>query len=225
MRQAHEIIRSSKIYRQLLIMNHDLKAVYDRIAGDWNEEHKNDAWWTSGAEKFCSYLKAGDHVLDVGCAGGRKTDYLSKKGFVAMGIDFSDGMIAIAKKSFPNLPFFVKDITMPLDLGGKFDGIFAQAVILHVPKNETKGVLARLVSLLNPRGYIYIAVKGMVPGRQKEEMMIKENGYGYAYERFFSFYSHDELQKYFTDLGLSVVFSDRSTIGKTEWLQVIACKP
>lgn len=43
-------------------------------------------------------------------------------------------MIALARGQVPTGTFFVKDIKEPLGLKSMFDGVFAQAVLLHVPK-------------------------------------------------------------------------------------------
>ena len=92
-------------------------------------------------------------------------------------------MIEIAKEYYPKGSYFVKDIKEPLDLG-IFDAIFAQAVLLHIPKSEIIKVLQNLNNSLKSGGYIYIAVKELKPG-EKEEQNIIENDYDY--ERFFSF--------------------------------------
>src|SRR3989338_5343286 len=107
----------------------NLKSTYDKIAENWSEDHANDTWWIAGTEKFSSFLKKGDSVLDVGCASGLKSKYLAKKGFVVTGIDFSDKMIEFAQQRMPTGQFFVRDINEPLDFKNKFDGIFAQAVL------------------------------------------------------------------------------------------------
>ncbi|OGM98140.1 MAG: hypothetical protein A2735_00325 [Candidatus Yanofskybacteria bacterium RIFCSPHIGHO2_01_FULL_41_21] len=201
----------------------DLKSTYNYIAEDWTKDHENDTWWIAGTDKFASYLKQGRSVLDVGCASGMKSEYLAKKGFVVTGVDFSGKMIELAQKRMPSRFFFVRDINEPLNLKSKFDGIFAQAVLLHVPKNNIKKVLGNLLELLKSNGYIYIAVKKVNEG-QIEEQVIKENDYGYEYERFFSFYTLDEMRGYLEEFGLKIVYSDVISTGKTEWIQVIAQK-
>ena len=205
------------------MLNMDLKSTYNYIAEDWTKDHENDTWWIAGTDKFASYLKQGRSVLDVGCASGMKSEYLAKKGFVVTGVDFSGKMIELAQKRMPSRFFFVRDINEPLNLKSKFDGIFAQAVLLHVPKNNIKKVLGNLLELLKPNGYIYIAVKKVNEG-QIEEQVIKENDYGYEYERFFSFYTLDEMRGYLEEFGLKIVYSDVISTGKTEWIQVIAQK-
>ena len=88
----------------------NLKETYDKIAEDWHSDHKKDDWWIEGTDKFISYLSKGDLVLDVGCAGGIKSKYLMQKGLNVVGIDFSEKMIEIAKREFPNGEFLVKDL-------------------------------------------------------------------------------------------------------------------
>lgn len=201
----------------------DLKSTYNQIAEDWSEDHKNDTWWITGTDKFASFLKQGESVLDVGCASGLKSEYLTKKGFVVTGIDLSDKMIEMAQKRMPLGWFFVRDINEPLGLKSKYDGVFAQAVLLHIPKKNIKRVLGNLLALLKPKGHIYIAVK-KANEEQVEEEFIKEKDYGYEYERFFSFYMLEEIKSYLHELGLKIIYSDVTLIGKTEWIQVIAQK-
>jgi 2-polyprenyl-3-methyl-5-hydroxy-6-metoxy-1,4-benzoquinol methylase len=200
-----------------------LKSTYDRIAYDWIEDHKNDTWWNNATQKFISYLNIGDTILDVGCAGGIKTKFFVNQGFSVVGIDLSDKMIKIAKEMVPNGKFFVKDIRVTLDLDCKFNGIFAQAVLLHIPKSEIKVVLKNLYQDLQKNGYFYLAVKEIRIG-QAEEQVIKENDYGYDYERFFSFYSLTELENYIKELNMEIVYSDVISYENTNWVQMIAKK-
>ena len=167
----------------------DLKSTYNRIASDWSKDHQEDTWWVEGTNKFVSLLKSGNLVLDVGCGAGVKSEYLINKGLKVVGIDFSEKMIEIAKQRMPDNKFLAVDILEPIKIKEQFDGIFAQAVLLHIPKKDIKRVISNLVSILKPKGYLYIAVKGLKDG-QEEEKIIKENDYGYEYERFFSFYEN-----------------------------------
>ena len=95
--------------------------------------------------------------------------------------------------------------------------------MLHISKKNVKKVIHKLIEFLNPNGYFYIAVKKLRDG-SKEEQVVKENDYGYEYERFFSFYTPEELKKYLEDFKLNIVYSDVTSIGNTEGVQVIAQK-
>jgi cyclopropane fatty-acyl-phospholipid synthase-like methyltransferase len=179
--------------------------------------------WIEGTDHFCSILKKGNQVLDVGCGAGVKSRYLSKKGLDVTGIDFSEKLIEIAKKESSGIEFIVMDMKDVRDLNRQFDGIFAQASLLHIPKNEIADVLGISVSALKSNGYIYVAVKGKYPDGP-EEAVLKESDYGYDYERFFSYFTMDELKSYFNDLKLEIVYENHKVFGKTDWLQIIGKK-
>jgi|SRR5581483_4856552 len=201
----------------------DLKSTYDQIAEDWNKEHKDSTWWVAGTDKFISFLKPGARVLDIGCGPGIKSKYLLDKGLDIVGIDFSEKMIEIAKREVPLGKFYVKDIYDLKSFDEMFDGIFAQAVLLHVPKNRIKEVLKNLVAKLNTQGCFYVAVK-QIRSDEKDERLETEDNYGYSYERFFSYFSLDEIKKFMSDVGLTVRYEDISRFGRTDWIQVIGTK-
>lgn len=201
----------------------DLKETYNKIAEDWFKDHHNDTWWQEGTEKFLAELPKGASILDVGCGAGVKSRYLANKGFRVTGVDFSEKMIEIAKRESPEIPFEVVDVYEIDKYPKTFDGVFAQAVLLHVPKEKIRGVLAKLKDKINQNGLLYIAVKGMrddgIEGAVK-----KENDYGYEYERFFSFFNLPELENYLKELGMKVVWKTNTTSGRADWLQIVGRK-
>jgi 2-polyprenyl-3-methyl-5-hydroxy-6-metoxy-1,4-benzoquinol methylase len=201
----------------------NLKSTYNKIAEDWFKDHHDDTWWHEGVEKFLSAIPAGASILDVGCGAGVKTRYLTNKGFKVSGIDFSENMIGIAKRESPDLSFEVMDI-YDLDTYQKtFDGVFVQAVLLHIPKKDIKEVLLKLKNKVKINGLLYISVKAMRED-EIEEGVKKENDYGYDYERFFSYFSLSELKKYFLEVDLEIIFEMSTIHGRTEWLQIVGKK-
>jgi trans-aconitate methyltransferase len=201
----------------------NLRETYNRIAGDWHKDHKISDWWVEGTNKFVSFLPKSANVLDVGCGPGDKSKFLSQKGLRIIGIDFSENLIDISRKNAPDAHFIVMDMKDVGQITHLFDGIFAQASLLHIPKNEIQEVLGTLISKLTPGGYLYVAVKGMRDNGVEEETL-EENDYGYPYKRFFSYFSMDELVKYFSDLHLEIVYKDSKLVGRTNWLQIVGKK-
>lgn len=205
----------------LCSINMDLKATYNKIAEDWHRDHTPDDWWVGGIEKFISFLPAGASVLDAGCGSGIKSKYFARRGFQVTGIDFSENLIAIAKRGVPEAEFRVLDIRDTKVLNCKFDGIFLQAVLLHFPKGEVAEVISSLLVELKPQGLIHVSVKETKPGHAEEEICA-EDDYGYSYERFFSYFTEKEVIVLLENAGLEVVFSEIHLSGKTRWIQVIA---
>ncbi|MEK7515874.1 MAG: class I SAM-dependent methyltransferase [Patescibacteria group bacterium] len=201
----------------------DLKSTYNRIAEDWFKDHHGDTWWVEGTDKFVSFLKPGALVLDVGCGAGVKSRYLLDKGLKVVGVDFSEKMVEIARREVPDATFRVADIKNLSVLAESFDGILAQAVLLHIPKAEAGAVVKGLRDKLTDGGYLYIAVKQKREGG-KEEEILKEDDYGYEYERFFSYFTLPEIQKYVSNAGLEMCYENVALSGHTNWIQVICRK-
>lgn len=199
----------------------NLKDTYNKIAKDWCQDHFGDSWWKPGAEKFISFLKPGDLVLDAGCGPGHESKFLIDHGLKVIGTDISDKMIGIAKREVPKANFCVMDIRKVDEMSVSFDGIFAKASLLHIPKNETQSVIKNILSRLKPGGYFFIIVK---ENKDIEEEVVKENDYGYEYERFFSYYSMEEIKNYFRNLKMKIVFAGYAKSSHTNWIQVIAQK-
>ncbi|HEY4515644.1 MAG TPA: class I SAM-dependent methyltransferase [Candidatus Paceibacterota bacterium] len=201
----------------------DLRSTYNKIAEDWFKDHHQDTWWQEGTEKFLEALPTGSTILDVGCGAGVKSRYLAKKGFKVTGIDFSEKMIEIAKRESPEISFDVVDVYEIDKYPKTFDGVFAQAVLLHIPKDKIREVLSKLKNKINSNGLLYIAVKGMRDDGV-EEAIKKEDDYGYEYERFFSFFNLSELENYLKELDMEVVWKTNTTSGRADWLQIVGRK-
>jgi SAM-dependent methyltransferase len=201
----------------------NLRDTYNKIAKDWHKTHQSNDWWVNGTDKFISLLKPGSFVLDVGCGGGNKSGYLMDRGLKVFGIDFAEEMVAIAKKENPDAEFAVVDLYEIEKLNKKFDGVFMQAVLLHIPRKEAPECLRKAVSILKPDGLLYVAVKGKKDNGIEEEIKT-EKDYGYEYQRFFSYFSLDEIKTMFKKIGLEVVYETIEFSGRSNWVQVIGKK-
>jgi 2-polyprenyl-3-methyl-5-hydroxy-6-metoxy-1,4-benzoquinol methylase len=199
----------------------NLKTTYDAIAKDWSATYAADTWWQPGTLEFALLLPPQATVLDIGCGAGDKTAFLVQAGLRAQGVDFSESMIQLARERFPGLSFQVEDINA-LKAQTPFDGVYLQAVLLHFPKKQVPGVLARMAALLRPGGLIYATVKEIQAG-QPDEVTKDEVIGGKKYQRFFSNYSPDELEKYFIK-HFGVVKRTSIPGRSSNWLQVIAEK-
>lgn len=201
----------------------DLKQTYDKIAEDWHNDHLHDDWWHKNIDSFISFLAPGVHILDVGCGAGHKSKYLTEKGFKVTGVDFSEGLLDIARREVPEAQFILADMRDLSSIDGQFDAVLAIASLLHIPKKEACDVMAGWVEKLKPGGHFCVIVKGTKEGKP-EEGVIEENDYGYTYERFFSFYSPQEIRDHFITLGLHIEHEEEKLVGSTTWVQVVGKK-
>jgi SAM-dependent methyltransferase len=96
-------------------------------------------------------------VADVGCGPGKLTDHFNSLGLNAFGIDLSPGMIAVARREFPDRRFEVGSMTalgLPDDSLG---GLIAHYSIMHIPDEEIPGVFAGFLRVLAPGGHLLLA--------------------------------------------------------------------
>jgi SAM-dependent methyltransferase len=202
----------------------NLKDTYDQIAEDWHRDHQSDDWWVEGTNRFAVLAGKDARVLDIGCGSGAKSKYLKGQGLNLVGIDLSPKMIDIARREVPDTEFHAMDLKEAWRLEGMFDGLFMQAVLLHVPKAEAQEQITALARKLKPGGFFYIAVKAKREGGVEEEIKT-ENDYGYEYQRFFSYYTLDEVKKFFENAGLKIVYENGADLAQTNWIQSIGQKP
>lgn len=101
-------------------------------------------------------LRAGDRVLEVGCATGALTTYLAESGYRVTGLDRSNGMIRRARSDHPHLDLCFGDAaSLPYD-DDAFDAVVAASVINVVP--DVKQVLSEMHRVCTPGGTISVLV-------------------------------------------------------------------
>lgn len=93
-------------------------------------------------------------ILDLGCGPGRDLVSLTGRGHVAIGLDGSARFVAIAR-ACSGCEVWQQDL-MALDLPpGRFDGVFANASLFHVPRAALPRVLGELRDTLRAGGVLF----------------------------------------------------------------------
>jgi SAM-dependent methyltransferase len=96
-------------------------------------------------------------VADLGCGPGYVTAHLHELGLTAFGIDLSPQMIALARRTHPDLRFAEGSMTA-LDLpDGGLGGIVAWYSTIHVPQDRLPDVFAEFHRTLAPGGHVLVA--------------------------------------------------------------------
>lgn len=105
-------------------------------------------------------LADGGPVADVGCGPGQVGFHLAAAGADVTGFDLSPGMVAEARRRFPELRFEVADLTaLPAPAsGGGWSAIAAWYSLVHLAGSELKPAIALLAAALAPGGYLAVAV-------------------------------------------------------------------
>jgi SAM-dependent methyltransferase len=93
-------------------------------------------------------------ILDFGCGPGRDLKAFKVLGHEPVGLDGSARFAAMAR-DYSGCEVLEQDF-LKLDLpSGRFDGIFANAVLFHVPSKELPRVLGELHAALKPGGVLF----------------------------------------------------------------------
>lgn len=93
-------------------------------------------------------------ILDLGCGPGRDLKDLTAMGHAAIGLEGAKRLAAMARE-YSGCEVWEQDL-LALDLpAARFDGIFANAVLFHVPGQELPRVLRELFGTLKPGGVLF----------------------------------------------------------------------
>jgi SAM-dependent methyltransferase len=132
-------------------------------------------------DPFLKDLSPGAHILDAGCGSGRDTKAFLERGFRVTAIDVSSELAKLATaltgQRCETLSF------QQMQFCNEFDGIWACASILHIPKCEISGVMDRFIRALKVGGKFYISLK------ENEGERIAEDG------RFFNYYTANSFRE------------------------------
>ncbi len=93
-------------------------------------------------------------LLDFGCGPGRDLLYFSGLGHIPVGLDGSARFVEMARRSAGCEVLHQDFIHLSLP-SARFDGVFANASLFHVPSRALHGVLCALHASLKPRGVLF----------------------------------------------------------------------
>lgn len=198
----------------------NLKTVYNQLAKFWEAETSD--WGRSELKEFASLIKrnGGRRVLDLGCGSGIQSKQLYDGGLSVVGLDLSPKMVDRARKRVPEAKFVVGDIAKLSFPKNSFDGIYARAALLHIPKNLIPKVLELVHKILKVNGVFYLTVK-----EGTGEMEVKSIEKGQKVKRFFSFFKVKELRRLLESSNFQVLKISRiKTSTPTYWLEVFVKK-
>jgi SAM-dependent methyltransferase len=108
-------------------------------------------------------------VADVGCGPGRHTVALRERGLDAFGVDLAPGMVEVARRAHPGVPFEVGSMLELDRADGELGGVLAAYSIIHVPRELRARVFAEFFRVLAPGGLVMLVFQiGDEQGRRED---------------------------------------------------------
>ncbi len=205
--------------------------VFDDMATEYVKYFGDDWEFINEINNFASNFKKNSTIIDLGSGSGYITNYLCGKNLNAIGIDFSEEMIKIAKTKYPKTKFLLSDFTNIEDYfkEASVDGLIAIYSLYFIPKEQFNNVLKSLSKVLKDGGrFLFVTQIGTgedfivtplmkennIDGKiyvnyyMKEELEnILENN-DFSIESFVTKYDHDE--KEISDSGRYIVLVRRN---------------
>ncbi len=164
-------------------------AHYDRSAADfWHGTRDHDV--TQNIEALLQQIegKPPFTILDFGCGPGRDLKRFAALGHVAIGLDGAARFVAMAR-AHSGCEVWQQDFQQ-LDLPQeRFDGVFANASLFHVPSDALPRVLLALHATLIPGGVLFSSN----PRGNNEE--------GWNGERYGAYHDLERWRRFMTGAG------------------------
>ncbi|MDB5183274.1 MAG: hypothetical protein JWO47_1058 [Candidatus Saccharibacteria bacterium] len=151
-------------------------------------------------------------ALELGCGDGRDAIDIIKRTETYTGIDYSTGLIGLAKAFLPTADFRVVDMQNFDYPAHAYDVIFAFDSILHLDKESVKQLFSDAARSLKVGGVFYISTK-YARGYRKEW---KEDKHG---KRLFFYYPPKMLADLSKD-HYEVVTSEVKKIRNKLWIEI-----
>jgi len=162
---------------------------YDRVADDyWYGTRNHDV-----SQNYEAFLEAIEgkppfDILDLGCGPGRDLQYFNSMGHAVMGLDGSEALVSLARLNSGCEVLQQNFLAMDLP-EHRFDGVFANASLFHVPSKELPRILLEVSTTLKSRGVLFCSN----PRGNNEE--------GLEGSRYSCFFDLDTWRDYVIDAG------------------------
>jgi SAM-dependent methyltransferase len=154
-------------------------------------------------------------ILDLGCGPGRDVNYFQSLGHRPVGLDGSEVFCGMARQYTGCR--ILQQTFLNLDLLSlSFDGIFANATLFHVPRQELSRVLDDLHAALRPGGILFLSNP-------------RGDGEGWSGQRYGHYMQFEASKRFLEEAGFEVLNHFYRPSGKPSheqpWLAIVANKP
>lgn len=175
---------------------------WNKIAHLYEEKFMDLDIYNDSYQRFCDLLPTSSaSVLEIGCGPGNITKYILglHPNLKVLATDFSENMLALAKKNNPSIEAMVLDGRQLHQIHRTFDGIVCGFVVPYLSDTDLSQFIANCANLLNERGVLYIS---FVPGDYEKSGFVSSST---GHRSYFYYYSMKRIQGLLEANGFSIV--------------------
>jgi 2-polyprenyl-3-methyl-5-hydroxy-6-metoxy-1,4-benzoquinol methylase len=161
-------------------------------------------------DEFAARVVAGGRVLEIGSGPGRDARELEARGLVVRRTDITPAFVELMRADG-----FEADVLDPLvdDLGGPYDGVWIDAVLMHVARADVPVLFARLAAASRPGATLYLSTQE----GEGEAWLARGHVTG---ARHFTFWREEPLRAVLAGADWQVELLRRSETANGTWLDV-----
>ena len=163
---------------------------YNKYAAKIFEETVEEEVEEEFRDEFLSYLEEGDAILDLGCGSGRDSLDFYERGYDVTPLDGSEEMCRLAEVH-TDLEVLCERYE-DMDFDDAFEGVWARAAFIHVPKEEMRDILAKVKNALTNNGVFYTSV-------------CEGEFEGISGELYFTDYEKEEIKDLLEECGFQIL--------------------
>jgi SAM-dependent methyltransferase len=117
-------------------------------------------------------------TADIGCGSGREVAWLNASGFPAVGFDASEGLLAEARKRYPDFTFAHAELPDLRGIAaGSYYNVLCETVIMHLASALIAPSVRRMLDIVKPGGIFYLSWRVTDDADQRDQ-------YGRLYAAF-----------------------------------------
>lgn len=185
---------------ELSLQEQETLQSYERIAVERAQRRANSNWWRVAYYYLTSHVRAG-HILDLGCGNGPAALLFAQNpAHHYVGIDISPAMMNLTHTYAHGFDFARMNMYQLGFPSAMFDGFWAAASLLHIPKSRITSILAELRRVMKQKSTGFIALRC----GNSEEMVI---GNLSGNNRFYAYYGQQEFCHILEHNGFEIIIS------------------
>lgn len=207
--------------------NEETVEVYEKIGDEYCRVHSRDydekarlyyEHQRGNLKKYTVGLPKSAKIFEVGSAGGRDVEILQGLGFenIVASDTVNCFLRHLKRKGYKPIKFNLLED----EFGEEYDFILCWAVLVHFTKDEAREAIQKMYDVLVGGGRIALSLKLM----NEKETEWAEHRHKYQAERFFSYWTVNELTEVLNSVGFRDIEIELDRRGNSCWLECYAKK-